>query len=163
MSRITPGRAFLWIAGAALAGGGLAHWLAVSPESGEVLTPIREDRWGLPEPLKPLDLNALYARLHQSKPWGEAEKPPSSENPGQEATAQAENKKNTPDWRFSGIVSSGGQRYMLLLNPEDQKAQRFAPPEVLPDQSVLRSVAQDSVEIERDGQAEVWRLYQPQK
>jgi hypothetical protein len=159
---MTPtGRVIAWSLGAALASGITANWLIATPEADQLLTPIREDHWRLPEMPRPLNLAALYAGLRQHTPWGEqAGSPPASQNEPAGAAPADSQSAGAPAWRFSGIVSAGEQHYMLLIDPTNQQARRFAPQDLLPDQARLRSVKPNSVEIERDGRIEVLRLYQ---
>jgi hypothetical protein len=113
-------------------------WWVIADETPTVLPPNTDTTWQLPTAPKPQDMSALVQKLRARPLWGreltEAEK----------KTASA---KQT--WRLVGIVNEGSKKVALIADSEG-KVKRYAPAANLPDDSILNSIASDSIKVQRE-------------
>jgi hypothetical protein len=132
-----------------LAAAGAAFWLAPGPPPATLDRDGEASGWVLP-PLPPQEMAAAaYARLQQSRPWGEA---------GQSSAPTTGAPSN---WRLRGVVQAGEQRH-ALIEETGGKPRRYRAGDVLPLGEKLVAVHADRIDIKSsDGEARSVVLYRP--
>lgn len=113
-------------------------WWVIADDMPSQIMPNNDPAWQLPNVAKTQDLSALYQKLRAQPLWGKE-------------ISEAENKalavKQT--WRLVGIVDEAGKKVALIAD-SDGKVKRYAPAVSLPDDSILNSIASDSIKVQRE-------------
>jgi len=111
-------------------------------------------------PPPPSTVAADLAVLAQRQPWGASAAPaPAAAQAGAQPEAPAGN------WRVTGIMSSGNDRYVILMvqpQPNARHILRYLPVgERLPDGRAIERITGDTIHLRRGDQVSVLRLYSP--
>jgi hypothetical protein len=142
-----------------VAAAGVFGWMQADTEAKLAAT-----RGGEPPPAAappPSTVVADLAILNQRRPWGASA---AGAAPAAQAAA-AQPEAPTGNWRVTGIMSSGPERYVILLvqpQPNARSILRYLPVgDRLPDGRTIERITGDTVHLRRGDQVSVLRLYSP--
>lgn len=110
-------------------------------------TPVVAEDYPSPVIIPPKTLGQWTATLRRNNPWVAKD----GAGPGEAA-------KTTIAWNIVGIVIDAGHRY-ALVSENGETSRKLGVGDKLPDGSAITAIAEDRLQLKRDGQSRVVSLY----